>query len=300
MIDIVFSGLSIILVGDIAQLPPLLDKPLYCPVPEDTVAMMGFFAFRKIDHVMKLEQNLRASLASNQQEFRKLLLRFRNGESTISDWKLLNTRSLKNFSLKQMSNFKTRLSHTNEAVSSSNYDILLENGTTIITVKVNQNIKKASKMSPEEFGGLEPVLCLNVGARVMLIRNLCFKKGVCNSAMGIFKTIIYNERSVSPSVISSCINRIQEILGTYHQWMCFNYSNCFKRYYIKKSGKTSITLKVMLGEDFALVPSKEFLDIQATIECGFTLKRVHDMIRTYSQMHRTDKYSQHSSIIWPV
>ena len=25
-----------------------------------------------------------------------------------------------------------------------------------------------------------------------------------------------------------------------------------------------------------------------------------DMIITYSQMHRTDKYSQHSSIIWPV
>ena len=24
------------------------------------------------------------------------------------------------------------------------------------------------------------------------------------------------------------------------------------------------------------------------------------MTRTYSQMHRTDKYSQHSSIIWPV
>ena len=33
----------------------------------------------------------------------------------------------------------------------------------------------------------------------------------------------------------------------------------------------------------------KFLDIQATIECGFTLKRVRDMIRTYSQMHRTDK-----------
>ena len=39
---------------------------------------------------------------------------------------------------------------------------------------------------------------------------------------------------------------------------------------------------------------------QATIECGFTLKRVRDMTRTYSQMHRTDKYSEHSSIIWPV
>ena len=29
--------------------------------------------------------------------------------------------------------------------------------------------------------------------------------------------------------------------------------------------------------------SKEFLDIQATIECGFTLKHVRDMTRTYSQ-----------------
>ena len=36
------------------------------------------------------------------------------------------------------------------------------------------------------------------------------------------------------------------------------------------------------------------------LKCGFTLKRVRGMIKTYSQMHRTDKYSQHSSIIWPV
>ena len=32
---------------------------------------------------------------------------------------------------------------------------------------------------------------------------------------------------------------------------------------------------------FAPASSKEFLDIQATMECGFTLKRVSDMIRTY-------------------
>ena len=52
--------------------------------------------------------------------------------------------------------------------------------------------------------------------------------------------------------------------------------------------------------DMAPASSKEFLDIQATVECGFTLKLVRDMIKTYNQMHRTDKYSQHSSIIWPV
>ena len=50
----------------------------------------------------------------------------------------------------------------------------------------------------------------------------------------------------------------------------------------------------------ATVSSKEFLDIQATIKCGFFLKRVRDMIRIYSQLHCTDKYSQNSSIIWQV
>ena len=52
--------------------------------------------------------------------------------------------------------------------------------------------------------------------------------------------------------------------------------------------------------DFAPASSKEFFDIQATIECGFTLKGICDMIRRYSQMHLPDKYSEHSSIIWSV
>ena len=48
------------------------------------------------------------------------------------------------------------------------------------------------------------------------------------------------------------------------------------------------------------ISSKEFLEIQATIKCALTLKHVCDMIRTYSQMYHTNKYSQYSSIIWPV
>ena len=50
----------------------------------------------------------------------------------------------------------------------------------------------------------------------------------------------------------------------------------------------------------APVSSKEFLDIHGLWMCGsygFTLKRVRDKIRTYSQMHQTDKYSRHSPII---
>ena len=40
--------------------------------------------------------------------------------------------------------------------------------------------------------------------------------------------------------------------------------------------------------------------VVSTSDCRFTLKHVRDMIRTYNQMHHTDKYSQQSSITWRV
>ena len=52
--------------------------------------------------------------------------------------------------------------------------------------------------------------------------------------------------------------------------------------------------------EFGPASKKEFLDIQVTTECGFTLKSVRDMTRTYSHIYRADKYSEHSSIICPV
>ena len=46
--------------------------------------------------------------------------------------------------------------------------------------------------------------------------------------------------------------------------------------------------------------SKDFLNMQVTIEREFTLKLVGDMIRRYSQTYRTDKYSEHSLNTWSV
>ena len=40
------------------------------------------------------------------------------------------------------------------------------------------------------------------------------------------------------------------------------------------------------------VSSKEFLDIQATVECRFNMKRERDMITAHSQMYRTDDTAQ--------
>ena len=47
------------------------------------------------------------------------------------------------------------------------------------------------------------------------------------------------------------------------------------------------SVAVTSPSDFAPASSKEFLDIQATIECGFSLKCIHDMTRTYSHRFRS-------------
>ena len=52
--------------------------------------------------------------------------------------------------------------------------------------------------------------------------------------------------------------------------------------------------------EWRLFRARSPLTLRQTIGCRFTLKLERDMGITHSQMHRTGKYSQHSSIIWPV
>ena len=49
----------------------------------------------------------------------------------------------------------------------------------------------------------------------------------------------------------------------------------------------SSPVAVTWTSDLAPASSKKFLDIQGAIECGFTLKRVHDLTRIYSQLMNT-------------
>ena len=53
----------------------------------------------------------------------------------------------------------------------------------------------------------------------------------------------------------------------------------------------SSPVAVTYTSDFGPASSTECLDIQATIECGFTLKGVRDMIRTYNH-EPNDSYFQ--------
>ena len=77
---------------------------------------------------------------------------------------------------------------TIEAVVEHNVAKLRECGQPIATINAVHTGPNASKASPNDAGGLEPVIML---ARVMLISNLWVDVGLVNGAMGTVETICY-------------------------------------------------------------------------------------------------------------
>ena len=81
-------------------------------------------------------------------------------------------------------------------------------------------------------------------------------------------------------------------LASVAKWFCVHLSTKWLWFWVPL-----LSLKPQI---WRLLQARNYLIFRQTVDFRFTLKLVRDMIITYSQMHRTDKYSQHSSIIWPV
>lgn len=94
MLHTPLGGMSVILIGDFAQLPPVGDKPLYCEEPRGALAIHGYNTYKLFSFVISLEQVLRQTGSdSMSNEFRVLLLRLRDGKVTHNDWQMLLQRT---------------------------------------------------------------------------------------------------------------------------------------------------------------------------------------------------------------
>ena len=194
------GGISIILVGDIGQLPSISDKVIYHTKPANEIALEGYCMYQKFQTVVKLEENERAKGTDiAQQQFRDLQTRARDGNSSIEDWNLLLSRTPQN--VNNITHFETsavKLSFGNVKVATDNFTRLKQLGEPIIQINAYHPNPKAKHLSAEDMGGLEPTKYLARKARVMLTRNFWTSAGLCNGTMGTVKHIIFAQNQRPP------------------------------------------------------------------------------------------------------
>ena len=183
--DLPFGGISVILVGDIAQLPPAMDKVLYHKQPDEENETTGFFIYWLFKKVINLTQNERSK---------------GENKKTESYWNLLLTRIPDSIGNQKDTDEYVKLSFSNEKVASDNFEVLQSLNVPIAQVNARHSCSAASKLASDDIGGLESKLFLAKGARVMLTRNLWTEKGLCNGPRGTISDIICKRGDKPPAL----------------------------------------------------------------------------------------------------
>ncbi len=201
-LDVPMGGMSIILFGDFGQLPPVGDRPLYASPGNHELAIHGHTIYMQcFNTVVILSQILRQSGDDPAaQVFRELLLRLRNGQVNRSDWKHLLQRSPQTADNRDTFEDAVHLYYNKDSVAKHNFDRLASYGTPIARLNAIHSNSTAAAASPDDAGGLQPVLFLAKNARIMLTSNLWQEVGLCNGAAGTVREILYQTEHKPPDM----------------------------------------------------------------------------------------------------
>ena len=129
-----------------------------------------------------------------------MLLRLRKGDSTVSDWKLLLTRQPTN--VDKLTEFKGAASffYSNEQVANYNYDQLVKLQEPVVQISARHSSVAAKKITADEFSGLQPLMVVAKGVKIMLTMNLWPAVGLCNGATGTVVDFIYQNNQQPPDL----------------------------------------------------------------------------------------------------
>lgn len=199
--DQLFDGCSCLLFGDFSQLPPMMDLPLYTTVSQNAMSDLGSTAYQMFHYAVILEQPMRQSGQDPDQVlFRNILLRLHNGQTTTEDWEHF------------MKHTAAKVQDLT-AVVEHNITNLHTSGPAIATIKAIHTGPNATKASPEEASGLDPIICLAHDACVMLTANLWVAMGLVNGAMGTIVAICYSGGSAPPQLLIAFMVRFDSYSG---------------------------------------------------------------------------------------
>ena len=219
-----FGGISMILMGDFAQIFPVRDAALFLehdeksPYANNLQVQHGKILFQTHfrDNTIIFDEIMRQK---GDQEFKESLIRLANGEFTRKDWDYFRTQDLtdkKNFTDEQVKDIKgssikvcARLKDTKR----HNIERINALGTPIAPIKSLNQGKSASSAPSNEAGNLLPDIKIANGCRVLLTRNLWQEAGLTNGAVGEIKYIVYLENEGPPSLPHMIIVRFEQYIG---------------------------------------------------------------------------------------
>ena len=171
-----FGGVRIVMFGDFAQLPPVMDAPLFHR-PNERSPEMHHHAARlyrdTFNTVFQLTQQMRQQGRSDIDfKFAALLAHLRTGEVTEEDWRFMQSRVLAQLpadEVRLITEDALALFPTNEQVREKNLKMLesLQRPVARIEARYVDIDETRGRVVKEEFcGGMQQILFLSVGARV--------------------------------------------------------------------------------------------------------------------------------------
>ena len=220
-----FGGLRLIIVGDMLQLPPVLDSaPWEQDKPGRPWETIGTKLYqRATSKVVFLENEERLTRTSpHYKSFKEFLRRYRYDLCVRADYDFLKSRFEENISAEERPKFEdsTYITFENAKVDADNLVRLRRSVVSsdeaiarIVAEYPPGQEASDSKKSHREFRGMRHEVYLAVGARVMLIQNVNQKIGLVNGSTGTVLGIIYGSDRLPPSLPLSVLVQIDDNCG---------------------------------------------------------------------------------------
>ena len=195
-----FGGVSVVLLGDFRQLPPVADSAIHHNSGGDWTA--GYNLYQHFKRCI-LFKKVQRQEGDDQKKFREELERLGNGEFTIEDWRNWGCRNLNRLPEEEKSKFManaTKACAYKKDMESFNIQRIKAISTPIAPLTA----KGDKTAEAEKESGLLSHLLVCKGMKFRLTSNLWTAAGLVNGSIGYIHSIIYDKKE-KPSQLPKAI-----------------------------------------------------------------------------------------------